>query len=319
LTGQHLSQPGTDQSGDIKSGTARAWREVAGAAHVNLLYSGDVYGEVQDWIDQALHVERHKPETFKAAPSKHIPLLVLALCLVLASLIAKIVPCRADECGSLFANWSRPVIVFGCGIPCGAVLMTYYTPLGFLHLKEGEVLASLVFSTGLFSLLFFMLLERRRTIPRLKSTLEDALVALATFSILYSCLVFAVGREFYQLELHFAHTGRIMAFAITAICSLPFFLMAERLLRYVQSLFRGFFYGIIVSMIVAVAFYAVFVLSMVLVSGGLFRFTDALLAVVGYCSLVGGIFYRARRSIIPGAVFTSLVVAWVISVGFIYY
>ncbi len=284
-----------------------------------MLLSDDVYGQVQEWIDQALHVERHESETFKGEPSKHIPLLMLAICLVLASLIAKVVPSSRDECGPLFPNWSRPVIVFGFGIPCGAALVIYYNPLGFLHLQEGEVLASIVFSIGLFSLLFFMLLERRRTVSRLKSTLGDALVALATFSILYSCLVFSVGREFYQLELHFAHTARIMAFAITAICSLPFFLMTERLLRYVQGLFRGFFSGLIVSMIVAVPFYAVFVLSMSVVSPKLSRFTYELLAVVGYCSFVGGIFYRTRRSIIPGAVFTSLVIAWVISVGFIYY
>ena len=60
-------------------------------------------------------------------------------------------------------------------------------------------------------------------------------------------------------------------------------------------------------------------LDIVVTEPGLFRFAESFLAVVGYCKLIGGIFYRARNSIVPGAIFTSLAVAWLISVGFIYY
>jgi hypothetical protein len=76
-------------------------------------------------------------------------------------------------------------------------------------------------------------------------------------------------------------------------------------------------------MLVAGAIYSIFALSIVVVSVergmALYRFTETLLAVTGYCALVGAIFYQNGRSTVPGAVFSSLVVAWLISVGFIHY
>ena len=99
-----------------------------------------------------------------------------------------------------------------------------------------------------------MMLERRITIPGLKANLWDALVAITIFFILYSCLVISVGREFYNLNLSFSHTGRILAFAVIAICSFPFFLMTERLLRHVQGLFRRSFYGTAASLMAAYLF-----------------------------------------------------------------
>ena len=79
------------------------------------------------------------------------------------------------------------------------------------------------------------------------------------FCVLYLCLVVSVRPQFYNLKLSVSHAGRILAFVAIAVCSFPFCLMAERLLRYVQGSFQGSFYGTIVSFMAASVFYALFV------------------------------------------------------------
>jgi hypothetical protein len=150
-------------------------------------------------------------------------------------------------------------------------------------------------------------------------SLLEIFMALAAFCVLYLGLIPTVDREFFNLSITFDHLGRLWAFAVVSIGLLPFFFMVERLFRHTQGLFHGFLTGTAASIGVAIAFYAVFCLGIVLVGGGLFRFAEVFLAVIVYCTLVGAIFYHTRRSLVPGAVFSSLVVAWLISVSFLYY
>jgi len=330
LTGQHESRPGKNLHGDLTLGTARSWQEIPKTDHVGLINNDATYRLIRRWTEQALQTII-EPRPFSDKPSKQIfiSVLMLALCAVLASLTSKILPASTVEDRPLFANRLRPFVVFLYAIVCGVALMRFVTPLGFLHLKEGElgflhlkegeVLASLLFSVGLLSLVFDMILERKIMIPGLRANLWDALVAITVFFFLYSCLVISVDREFYSLKFSFFHTGRILAFAVIAICLFPLFLMAERLLRYVQGSFRRLFYGMTASLMVAAALYAAFILGCVMVNPGFSRFTETFLAVIGYCALIGAVFYRNRSSIVSGAMFTSFVVAWVVAVSFIYY
>jgi pimeloyl-ACP methyl ester carboxylesterase len=319
LTGRDKSKPGDKRFGDMAAGTARAWEEVPQTAHVSLLFSDDVYRKVREWAEQALQTKLSTSDTFSTMPAKLDLVIVLILCAVFASLISKIIPVNAKGDRSLPRNWLRTFLFLGYGILCGTVVVKYFAPLRFLHLMEGETLASLIFTTGMLASFFYLILERRLAVPSASEVMGDIVVALFGFCALYFSLVFAAEQDFFHVELSFGRPGRILAFATIALCSLPFSLLAERLMRQVQGAFRKFLLGVIGSSLFATIFYAMFPLSFLVTGNRLFRFTEVLLATMGYCAFIGAIFYGNRKSILPGAVFTSLVVAWMISVSFIYY
>ena len=100
---------------------------------------------IREWTGQALQTVI-EPRPFSGNASKYILVLMLIICVVIASLISKILPTNAAEDRPFFANRLRPFIVFGYGIACGVGIMKFITPLSFLHMKEGEVLASLLLS-----------------------------------------------------------------------------------------------------------------------------------------------------------------------------
>ena len=319
LTGRDKSKPGGKRFGDMAAGTARAWEEVPQTAHVSLLFNDDVYRKVREWTEQALQTKLSPSDTFSIMPAKLDLVIVLTFCAVFASLISRIIPLNAEGDRSPPRNWVRTFLFLGYGILCGTVVVKYFAPLRFLHLMEGETLASLIFTTGILASFFYLILERRLAVPSASAVMGDIVVALIGFCALYFSLVFAAEQDFFHVELSFGRPGRVLAFATIALCSLPFSLLSEKLMRQIQSTFRKFLLGVIASSLFATIFYAMFSLSFLVTRNPLFRFTEVLLATMGYCAFIGAIFYGNRKSILPGAVFTSLVVAWMISVSFIYY
>jgi len=319
LTGQDKSKPGSRRFGDMAAGTARAWEEVPHTAHVSLLLSDDVYRNVREWVEQALQTKLSTSGNYSIMPARLDLVIVLIICAVFASLISKIIPVNAEGDRSLARNWLRTFLFLGYGILCGTVVVQYFAPLRFLHLMEGETLASLIFTSGILASFFYLILERRLAVPSASEVMGDIVVALFGFCALYFSLVFATEQDFFHVELSFGRPGRVLAFTTIALCSLPFSLLVERLMRQIQSKFRKFLPGVIASSLIAAIFYAMFPLSFLVTRNWLFRFTGVLLATMGYCAFIGAIFYSNRKSILAGAVFTSLVVGWMISVSFIYY
>ena len=316
LTCQHLSKPGNGRYGDFSNGTAREWIEVPQTAHVNLILDSGVRYLVVDWCEKSLQTALVQSRPLPTVPTKLAPILSLMISAVFVSLMSKIMPACSHEGWPFFTNPFRIFNIFVWGIFCGIAIFKIYTPPGFLHLREGELFAVPIFSVGLFCLLFFLAFERR---IHLGVSLLEIFMALAAFCVLYLGLLPTVDREFFHLSFTFDHPGRLLAFAVVSIGSLPFSLMVERLLRHTQGLFHGFLLGTAASFGAAIAFYAVFGFGILQVAGGLYRFAGVFLAVIVYCTLVGAIFYHTRRSLIPGAVFSSLVAAWLISVCFLYY
>jgi len=252
-------------------------------------------------------------------PAKFDLVIVLIICAVFASLISKIIPINAKGDKSLSRNWLRTFLFLGYGTLFGTVVVSYFVPLRFLHLMEGETLASLIITTGMLASFFYLILERRPAVPSASEVMGEIVVALIGFCVLYVSLVLAAGQDFSHVELSFGRPGRVLAFVTIGLCSLPFSLLAERMMRQIQSTFRKFLPGVIASSLFATIFYAMFPLSFLVTRNRLIRFTEVLLATMGYCAFIGAIFYSNRKSILPGAVFTSLVVAWMISVSFIFY
>ena len=321
LTGHRRSEPGATLYGDISTGTARAWMQVPGVAHVNMLTSDDVSRWAVGWTEQALGAKRSSGGVFSPAPAAYIVFIILGMSIVAVSLVAKLVPTstRGEEALAFSGSWARPLLVFGYGIACGFVLVGYCIRLSFLHLFEGEIIASLVFAIGVSAWVVFLIVERRFTLPTSAAFAWETIAGLIGFLAFYVVLVFAVQQDFYHIEVSFRHPGRLLAFGVIALCSLPLFVLLETFLRRIQGAFRGFARGAIASLAAAAVFYAALAVSLYLVANRLARFNETLFAAMGFCALVGSVYYYHRKSTLGGALFTSFVVAWLISVGFIYY
>jgi pimeloyl-ACP methyl ester carboxylesterase len=316
LTGQPDPTPTRTAWADMRSGTGRAWIEIPQATHLSLLYSRDVYQAAGEWIERALQtpLSSDRFATF--------PLLLVALPLVISSvaalLLSQILRVTRVAPVPVFSSALQPMLVCAYALVLGTILSVFAIQLRFMHIMEGEILISFLGSIGVVGLVVMLALGRTRSIPSVADLYKPLSLAVLTFITLYWSLNILVGLELYHLTFPLSHGGRMRAFYAGFLSLMPFFVVGESVRCYFLKPGAGV-PGIFISTLACVFFYAACLGILTLAGSSLTRFVGPFMLITAYCVIIGSIFYRATRSVIPSAVFSSLVVSWLTSVGFIYY
>lgn len=317
LTEHAISSPSDYMYGDKRAGTARIWKEILGVDHVSLLHDATVRREVKDWIEGTLQVTLENTDSDNSYPALLVAISLIAS-LVVVSLFAKILFSRTTTFPQVYNNNLQPVLVILCAITMGTVLAALSAREMYLHLLEGETL--ILFSTSFgFAGLITSFLVRKWRKPCLSGAIEDCLLGGASFTVLYTLAVLTIEPEFHHLAFPAGHVGRIKAFVVTFGCVLPYFFLHEEMHNHAWRALRSVRGGEGLALALSGALHSIFLIVQIALVPPLIRFIVPFSIVIAYCMAAGWIIRRYRKSALSSALFVSLTVSWLISVGFIYY
>jgi Esterase/lipase len=304
--------------GDLALGVGRTWAEMPDTNHLSLIYNGEVYRLVEQWIEGALDIQL-TPAPFSAKMALLSLLFPLAISVVAASLLSKLLWRRGVEPMPRFGRALQPFLVYCYALIVGTILSAFVARIKFLRLLEGEILVAFLTSIGIVGIVVSIAIAEKRSAYGGMNMLKGAVLAASTFLVLYLCVDFFIASEIYYASFPVAHYGRMFAFFSSFICLLPFFLFNEEARCYFIDASKTGWWGVCISAITCVTFNAGCLGILMFLGVGLGRFAGAVFIMTVYCLIVASIFYRITRSVIPGTVFNTLVAAWLISVGFAYY
>jgi pimeloyl-ACP methyl ester carboxylesterase len=296
-TGGALAAPGIWQGG---TGRARLWRIVPGLGHVGLILSQPVFREVLNWIETSTGFVARPERTPATRESLALVLLVPAALAGMAMLWSSPAPTRAA--GPML----RPFLILGCAWFTALLGLRHLIPLRFLHLREGEILASLIFIAGTLAAILDGVLCRGAHLPSLRSALRGIPAALGAVALLYLCAALLIERDFYHVAIS---PGRGAVAVIIALAVHPFFAFCE-----------GLFPSRGAGRAIAVGFvYGVAALSLCVLRCRLERFGPALFALGTACAVVGPVVARLAKNPAAAPAFSALTAGWILAVGFMRY
>ena len=317
LTARDRLPPG-NLVGDFQQNDARLWEVLPGATHLSLLLDPHLYQLVAQWIERSTRGSIPVQSSYSTGPAKRAVGLALALFLVLTVLMASIVQrYRRIPISDPIGHWALPAIAAIGGLYFSVLLIngliSGQTPLGLVRLEEKDVLTLLLAATGILGLALFVSLGGAISC-RLAAV--DLIVAALVFFSLYGLALLTIDGEFYNLRIALGDWRRLLTLGIVALLAAPSFLLQEELLRRLQGAFgrgiRGFAIYCGGYLLLAVIISG----SLHFVDARLYRFDTQILGVLVYCAFVGAILRAALKNTVAGILFSSLVCAWIISVGF---
>jgi pimeloyl-ACP methyl ester carboxylesterase len=316
-TGGELTGP-SEFFGSHDRGDARLLEIVPGAAHVNLLWSEYVFDEAREWIESTLGESSTVSAERGAAAASTRSLLIAALAIVVATLvvfeIARQLPAATSDLGSRLPE--RGFLILPLALAAGVAVTRLFVPLEILRLREGDIVASAFLNTGAAMLVLAGISIGRFRPPSARDLFVAAFLALTAAAIVYAAVNLTVTPQFY----HAAFSGltrRALICLVLFAAFLPFFCISEAFFRSIQARFRNGYVGGSASLAASLVFFSVFMISIGFIDGTLRRFAIPLFGIIMYAQLVGAVFYHRLRSSVAGGVFSSLLTAWPISVGFL--
>jgi hypothetical protein len=210
----------------------------------------------------------------------------------------------------------RGFLILPLALAAGVAVTRLFVPLEILRLREGDIVASAFLNTGAAMLVLARISIGRFRPPSARDLFVAAFLALTAAAIVYAAVNLTVTPQFY----HAAFSGltrRALICLVLFAAFLPFFCISEAFFRSIQARFRNGYVGGSASLAASLVFFSVFMISIGFIDGTLRRFAIPLFGIIMYAQLVGAVFYHRLRSSVAGGVFSSLLTAWVISVGFL--
>jgi hypothetical protein len=305
--------------GSFESLNARQLKVIPGAGHIGLVYTPSVYREVLLWISRSF-AERSRnirtvPVVRWGAPTKGMALSMMILAVVIPGWAGKGFRPRSDASSSFLSltPFSDFLVLMAAGL-LALVWMSYGIPLRFLSLEEGEVIASLLFCSGVLAFLGRIVL-RRNPLPRFGRQEGAALlIGTAVAAGLYLLIAPFMTHELVHLEIK---ATRVWRFLALSLLFLPFSLVTEGVFRALQARRRGSWICAFQSLVAAALYFALLCLALFFLGDRLERFAPLLFGVAVYLQVIQTVLYARLPSVFLTAVFGSLVMSWVISVGFL--
>jgi UDP-N-acetylmuramyl pentapeptide phosphotransferase/UDP-N-acetylglucosamine-1-phosphate transferase len=245
---------------------------------------------------------------------KRAALAALALSLMLAVLISRYFSGSGNTAiRNPARTWVRPATAIVGGLFFAVVVTRRKVPLQFLRLDEGEILVSLLALTGIVGLGLLVAQDKKMS---WRLTARDLIVAALAFLCLNGLALLTIDREFYSLRLVLGDWNRLMALGLTAVLAVPFFMLQDDLLRRLQGASGSAFREFMISCGGPLFVIAMLCLGIYFIGPKLFRFSPAIAGLLAYCAFASALMRVSNKSTSAGVVFSSLVTAWIISVGF---
>lgn len=316
-TGGALDHPG-QASGDPSRGDARAWQVVPATDHVSLVFSADALERTSSWVIRSLGFPS-SAEGPGTASAILLTVLALAAALALASTAIAITSNGAANEGEVRVGPAGPLqlaVICAIALALAVLVCRRYTLLAPLRLVEGERIASLLAVAGVSMVV--LSLGRMRW-PRLVQIARGIPVAAAAFAIVYLAAVYAADDGIYRLSLAGIAPERLSAAVVLAAALGPFFAFTGGILERVRIACGGGGHGATWTALAAVASSLAVAVAVYLVDARLGRFAAPFGTVCLFGLLVGALLTRAARNAAVGPIFSTVVTAWVIAVGFVRY
>jgi len=305
--------------GSFESLDARLLRVIPGEGHIGLVYEPLVFREVLLWISRSFAARsrsiRTVPGVRLAATAKGMALSILILPVVLLGWAGKALRPWSHASSSFLSltPFSDFLVLMAAGL-LALVWTSYGIPLRFLSLEEGEVIASLLFCSGVLAWLG-RIAGRRTPVPRLgRQEGASILIGTAVAAGLYLLVAPFMTHELVHLEIRATRVWRFLA--LIALL-LPFSLVTEGVFRGFQARRPGSWIGACESLLAGAFFFGLLSFTLFLLGDRIERFAPLLFGVAVYLQVIQSVLYARLPSVCLTAVFGSLVMSWVISVGFL--
>ena len=296
-TGGALAAPGIWLGG---TGRARLWRIVPGLGHVGLILSQPVFREVLNWIETSTGFVARPERT--PATRESIALVLLVPAALAGTALFWRSPAPTQATGPML----RPFLILGCAWFTALLGLRHFVPLRFMHLREGEILASLIFIAGALAAILDGALCRGAHLPRLRSALRGIPAALGAVALLYLCAALLIERDFYHVAISPVRGAVAM---IIALAVYPFFAFCEGLFPP-----RGAGRAMAVGLV-----YGVAALSLCVLRCRMERFGPALFVLGTACAAAGPILVRIAKDRAAAPALSALTAGWILAVGFMRY
>lgn len=215
--------------GDLKAGTAVEAIEVAGVDHFRILFSDEAADDILNWCDQLFGISPPSPRHLSDPR-------IRAQAIVFFLFIALLVPVGFGLGAVAPVNPKRSIVAADGFIALTAIagallaalpLVSTYLPAHFLALDTGDAVISWLSVAGLGILLFFSLTDGLRWLAWQGNFTSTILTALFGFGLIYAM---QVPRDVTLHNLTFT-PERLVAFVLSALLLIPFFLGFETLVR----------------------------------------------------------------------------------------
>lgn len=304
--------------GSYEGGDARLLEIVPDVAHVSLMWSAYVFDRTRAWIEETVGESAAAGGEARGRGGTARSLWIAALSIALATLVVFEL---AQRLPAARRNPARPLparayLILPLAAAGGVAVTRLFVPLMILGLHEGAVLASVLLNSGVAMVaLAGFAMWRIRSLEARELPLELLLAVLAAI-VVYASASLSVTPQFYYLTFS-GFTRRALIFLILFLAFLPYFCVAEAFFRSIQTRFRSAYLGGAVSLAASLGFTFLVLASIRFLDPMLRRFVMPLVALILYAQFVGAVFHRRRQSWLAGGVFSSLLVAWGIAVGFL--
>ncbi|NWG13794.1 MAG: alpha/beta fold hydrolase [Acidobacteria bacterium] len=304
--------------GSFEAGNARQWWVAPGVAHVSLIYNGDVYCRIREWIARSMLRPDLLPEGSVKYSSLGVALGLAGASVVLISIVvlwlaSSVFPQAPGPVLFVSTKPAFELLVLLAGWLVSLNVLRFFVPLRFLRLEEGEVIASVFFLSGFLSTAAWFAFRCKFEAKHLRRALRPILVAVVSVSFHYLAALTVVSRDLYQLTLTLDRAWRS---GVIALASLPLFLVTEAVVRGFQRVHGKHPLRYLLALLVGVTFLAVVFLSSIVQDVRLIRFFPFFFVFVVAVETYSCILYEFGKTPFLTATFQCLMFAWIMGAGF---
>ena len=329
-TNFEVSSPEKKWGGSLNR-ESRLWHVIQGLGHVGLIYSPKAFGDVLNWIEFSTGFRTLKTRFPSSLISAGAFAMVIGLVIIFATLIFSR-PTRMDpEQGHRDVSLTKSFLILAYSL-CGAIFLSfvlncgnfsakplsYFTPLHFLRIQEGEIIASFLFTIGFLACLFDVVFCRGTHLPRIKDLVRGIPLSFSAIGVLYILSNFFITREFFHLSLEWS-TDRILALLILGVSLFPFFTICGRILDDFKNKIGTNLKGEVLAFFSGCLLYGILAASLNLVGYRLGRFGAAFFLLGVFTLCFGLLVKKFSANTHAGALFSTIFSAWIIAVSFIRY